>query len=285
VFEILSSLSGTLKKGFFQIPGTIKPLFTEKDMGILELFSLKGRAGYVTGSASGIGRSIAKGLTEAGARVAIVDIDFEKAQKTAQDLVANGCDCLAIHADVTKKRQIQDIVNKVLERWGRLDIVVNNAGKCLNVPAEEMTEEQWKDGIDLNLKAVFLSSQAAGKVMIKQRSGSIVNIASMSGLIVNYPQPQVSYNASKAGVIMMTKSMAAEWAQYGVRVNSISPGYTDTDLLKPGKDLHPIWKDRTPMKRFAEPEEMQGAAIYLASEASRFVTGCNLVVDGGYTLW
>lgn len=251
----------------------------------MDLFSLKGRTGYVTGGARGIGRSIAMGLAEAGASVAIVDIDFAEAQRTAQELTGLGYDCFTIHTDVTQGVQVHDMVEKVLQRWGRLDIAVNNAGKCLNVLAEEMTEEQWDTVIDLNLKGVFLTSQAAGRVMIKQRSGSIINIASMSARIVNHPQPQVSYNASKSGVVMVTKSMAVEWAKYGVRVNSISPGYTRTELVMGVKDLHSRWVEMTPMKRLAEPDEMKGAALYLASEASRFVTGHDLVVDGGFTLW
>ncbi|MBA7525821.1 Galactitol 2-dehydrogenase [subsurface metagenome] len=254
-------------------------------MGILDLFSLKTKTGYVTGGARGIGRSIAMGLAEAGARVTIVDINFTEAQKTAQELAGLGFDCFAIHADVTQKEQVLVMVDKILQRWGRLDIAVNNAGKVLNVSAEEMTEEQWDAVINLNLKGVFLTSQAAGNVMIKQKSGSIINIASMSAHIVNHPQPQVAYNASKAGVVMVTKSMAAEWAGYGVRVNSISPGYTGTELVMKMKDLHGRWEEMTPMKRLAEPDEIMGAAVYLASEASCFVTGHDLVVDGGFTLW
>ncbi len=254
-------------------------------MRILDLFSLKGKIGYVTGAARGIGRSIASGLAEAGACMAIVDIDFQGAQKTAEELVGLGYNCFAIPADVTKREQVHNIVEKILHRWGRLDIAVNNAGKCLNVPADEMTEEQWDAIIDLNMKGVFLTSQAAGRVMIKQKSGSIINIASMSGQIVNYPQPQVAYNASKAGVVMLTRSMAVEWVQYNVRVNSISPGYTKTELVMKMKDLHTRWSEMTPMKRLAEPDELKGAAVFLASEASSFITGHNLVVDGGYTLW
>lgn len=251
----------------------------------MDLFNLKGKNGYVTGGARGIGRSIATGLLEAGARVAIVDIDFEEAQKTAQELTSRGYESFAIHADVTQKEQVHAMVEEIINRWSRLDIAVNNAGKCVNVPAEQMTEEQWDTVIDLNLKGVFLSAQAAGKVMIKQRSGSIINIASMSARIVNHPQPQVAYNASKSGVIQLTKSLAVEWAPYGVRVNSISPGYTETELVMKMKELHSRWIEMTPMKRLARPEEIKGAAVYLASEAASFVTGSDLVVDGGFTLW
>ncbi len=254
-------------------------------MGILDLFSLKGKSAYVTGSARGIGKSIAFGLAEAGARVAVVDIDGETAEKTAGEITAAGYESFSLRIDVTRKDQVSDMVREVVRRWGRLDVAVNNAGKCLNAPGEKMTEEEWDGVIDLNLKGVFLTTQAAGVAMIEQRAGSIINIASMSGQIVNHPQPQVAYNASKAGVIMLTRSLAAEWAPHNVRVNSISPGYTGTELTLRMGNLFPKWIEFTPMKRLAEPDEMQGAAVYLASEASRFVTGHDLVVDGGYTLW
>jgi NAD(P)-dependent dehydrogenase (short-subunit alcohol dehydrogenase family) len=254
-------------------------------MGVLDLFRLDGRCGFVTGAARGIGQSIAQGLTEAGAKVAIVDIDLDGAEITESKLVKLGYECFAIHVDVTQKKQVRDMVDKFVKRWGRLDFAVNNAGRCINAPAEQMTEQQWEAVIDLNLKGVFLCAQAAGKVMIRQRSGSIINIASMSAQIVNHPQPQVAYNASKAGVIQLTKSMAVEWAKYSVRVNSISPGYTRTDLLMGMKEFHSLWIEMTPMKRLGEPEEMKGAAVFLASDASSFVTGSDLVVDGGYTLW
>jgi NAD(P)-dependent dehydrogenase (short-subunit alcohol dehydrogenase family) len=254
-------------------------------MGILELFSLEGKAAFVTGAARGIGRALAQGLAEAGARVAIVDIDEGSAHRTSEELVSLGFESMAICVDVTRKDQVSGMVAQVLAQWGRLDIAVNNAGTCRNVPAEEMSEDDWDVVVDLDLKAVFLCAQAAGKVMIGQKSGSIINIASMSAKIVNFPQPQASYNAAKAGVVHLTRSMAAEWAQHGVRVNSISPGYTATDLLRPAQRLHPTWIGLTPMKRFAEPWELAGIAVYLASDAACFCTGSDMVVDGGYSLY
>ncbi|MFW6138203.1 MAG: SDR family oxidoreductase [Spirochaetota bacterium] len=254
-------------------------------MKLLDMFSLKGRSGYVTGAARGIGRSIAEGLAEAGARVAVVDIDYEGAKNTSLRLKEQGCQAFAVQADVTDKHQVQHMVDKIIQRWGRLDIGVNNAGRVINEPAERMSEAQWDAVIDLNLKGVFLTAQAAGKVMIRQKSGSIINIASMSARVVNHPQPQVAYNASKAGVIMVTKSLALEWVSYGVRVNSISPGYISTALLGTMEDLHKKWIDNTPMKRLGEPDELKGLAVYLASDASSFMTGSDLVIDGGFTLW
>jgi NAD(P)-dependent dehydrogenase (short-subunit alcohol dehydrogenase family) len=239
--------------------------------GILELFSLKGRNAFVTGAARGIGRGIARGLAEAGARVALVDRDGEAARGAAGELAGEGLECLALESDVTRKDQVEAAIEEILRRWGRLDIAVNNAGICHNVPAERMSEQEWDRVLDIDLRAVFLCAQAAGRRMIAQGSGSIINIASMSAQVVNFPQPQAAYNAAKAGVVQLTRSLAAEWASQGVRVNSISPGYVNTGLLEPVKSLHPQWRQLTPQKRFGEPWEIAAAAVYLASEAARWV--------------
>jgi len=253
--------------------------------GILDRFSLKGRTALVTGAARGIGLGIARGLAEAGARVAIVDRDGETARGAARELAADGLECLALEADVTRRGEVEAAIEALLERWGALHIEVNNAGICHNAPSADLAEPDWDRVLELDLKAVFLCAQAAGRRMIVQGWGSIINIASMSGQIVNFPQPQAAYNTAKAGVVQLTRSLAAEWAPYGVRVNSISPGYVNTDLLKPARRLHPQWLERTPQKRFGEPWEIAGAAVYLASEAASYCTGTDLVVDGGYTLW
>ena len=171
---------------------------------------------------------------------------------------------------------------EMAEEMGRIDIAFCNAGISINVPAEEMTYEQWRKVIDINLTGVFLTATAAGRYMIRQGGGSIINTASMSGHIVNIPQPQVAYNASKAGVIMLTKSLAVEWADKNVRVNSISPGYIMTDLIR-GHELIPRWTELSPSSRMGNPEELQGVALYLASDASSFTTGSDFVVDGAYT--
>jgi NAD(P)-dependent dehydrogenase (short-subunit alcohol dehydrogenase family) len=253
--------------------------------GILERFSLKGRSAFVTGAARGIGRGIARGLAEAGSRVALVDLDGEGSRAAARELASEGLECLALQADVSRGEQVEAFVEEILRRWGRLDVAVANAGICHNVPAEKMSEPEWNRVLDIDLRAVFLCDQAAGRRMIAQGSGSIINIASMSAQVVNFPQPQAAYNAAKAGVVQLTRSLAAEWARHGVRVNSISPGYVDTELLAPGKHLHPQWIQLTPQKRFGQPLEIAGAAVFLASEAASFCTGADLVMDGGYTLW
>ena len=258
---------------------------------ILERFRLDGRVALVTGGGQGIGRAYAHALGEAGAAVAVVDISTSHAQAVAGELNAKGIDALPITADVTVEAQVRAMVQAVLDRWGRLTIAVNNAGIGLWAAAEEMTKEQWDRVIALNLTAVFLCAQAEGRVMLEAGYGKIINTASMSGHIVNTPQRQVAYNASKAGVIHLTRSLAAEWAPRGVRVNSISPGYTRTLLVDrlletpEGREMAPQWMKLTPMGRFCEVTDLQGAVVYLAAEVSDFMTGHDMVIDGGYCTW
>ena len=256
-------------------------------MGIIEKMRLDGKSIFVTGGARGIGKSVAEAFAEAGANVAIVDIDLAEAQVTADEIAKNnGVKTIAIKTDVTNPEEVEAMVQQVVENFGKLDVAFCNAGICINVPAEEMTLAQWQKVIDINLTGVFLTSQAAGKVMLKQGSGSIINTASMSGHIVNVPQPQCAYNASKAGVIQLTKSMAIEWAKTGVRVNSLSPGYIGTDLVMndPGlKSLISKWEDLSPMGRIGRPEELQSICVYLAGDTSTFTTGSDFIVDGAFS--
>ncbi|WP_110928745.1 SDR family oxidoreductase [Bacillus massiliglaciei] len=256
-------------------------------MGIIEKMRLDEKKIFVTGGARGIGKSVATAFCEAGADVAIVDLDIEEAQKTAEELKENhGVQAIAIKADVTKPEDVNGMIDQILKAFGRIDVAFCNAGICLNVPAEEMTFEQWKKVIDINLTGVFLTAQAAGKVMIKQGGGSIINTASMSGHIVNVPQPQCSYNASKAGVIQLTKSLAVEWAQKNVRVNCISPGYMGTELTLNSPSLQPLieqWNQMAPLKRMGRPEELQSICVYLAGDTSSFTTGSDFVIDGAFT--
>lgn len=256
-------------------------------MGIIEKMRLDGKKIFVTGGARGIGKSVATAFAEAGADLAIVDIDMEEAKRTAAELESNiGVQAIAIKADVTKQADVDAMIDQVLDAYGRLDVAFCNAGICLNVPAEEMTYEQWRKVIDINLSGVFLTAQAAGKVMLKQGGGSIINTASMSGHIVNVPQPQSSYNASKAGVIQLTKSLAVEWATRNVRVNCISPGYIGTELTLNSPDLQPLikqWNEMAPLKRMGKPEELQSICVYLAGDTSSFTTGSDFVVDGAFT--
>lgn len=257
-------------------------------MGILEKMRLDGKKGFVTGGAQGIGKSAALALMEAGADLAIVDLDIEKARKTAAELTsATGRSAFAVQTDVTRPDQVNAMIETVLREFGELNFAFCNAGICINAPAEEMTYEQWKKVIDINLTGIFLTAQAAGKQMLRQeKGGSIINTASMSGHIVNWPQPQCAYNASKAGVIMLTKSLAVEWATRNVRVNCISPGYIGTDLINNSEPLKPLiaqWNQAAPLHRLGKPEELQAAVVYLAGDAGSFTTGSDFVIDGAFT--
>jgi len=263
---------------------------TTQNLSIQNLFRLEGKKAIVTGSGGGIGGAIAKGMAEFGVDIALFDINLENITNLKRNLEENfSIKTLAIPVDVCRSEQVKKAVKRVYEEFGRIDILVNCHGIGQWSPSEEMKEEDWRRMLDVNLTGVFLMCQAVGRVMINQRYGKIINIASMSGSIVNKPQPQAHYNASKAGVIMLTKSLAAEWARYNINVNSISPGYTLTplveDLLKQRPQYADLWKPLVPMGRFAKPEDIVGAVIFLASDAASYITGHDLVVDGGYTIW
>jgi NAD(P)-dependent dehydrogenase (short-subunit alcohol dehydrogenase family) len=258
-------------------------------MGIMEKFDLKGRCAIVTGAAKGLGKAMAEALADAGASIIIADIDVDTAEMTAGQLVERGTHAIVVKTDVTEKKDCDLLVEASLEKFGSIDILVNNAGICVHEKAEEMSYNDWKKVMDVNINGVFLLSQAVGKMMIRQKKGSIINISSMSGIIVNTPQCQCAYNTSKAGVIMLTKSLAAEWIEHNIRVNAIAPGYMKTELTRPyfeeNSDMVKRWLDFLPAKRPGDPEELGGLVVYLASDASSYTTGGVFVVDGGYTLW
>ena len=249
-------------------------------------FSLDGRTALVTGGNQGLGRAFAFGLAEAGARVAIAGRSEEKNSATAGDAAAVGYQFVAITADITDDVQVQRMTAKALESLGRIDILVNNAGVCYHRAAFEVTDAEWASVFDLNVRALWNVSRAVGAHMRDAGGGSIINIGSISGLIVNRPQWQPAYNASKAAVHQLTKSLAAEWAPFGVRVNALAPGYVKTEMA-PVDDprYRPRWVEDAPMQRAAVPDELGPSIVYLASDASSFMTGSVLVVDGGYTLF
>ncbi|HTY81655.1 MAG TPA: SDR family oxidoreductase [Dehalococcoidales bacterium] len=254
-------------------------------MTVKNLFDISGKKALVTGAGRGIGKVLAIALAEAGCDVAVLEIDKKTAEETAAEIKKMGRKSVGIAVDVTKKDQIDSAFAKTVKELNGLDICLNNAGICFHVAAEEMTEADCDRELDVNLKGVFLCSQAASKTMIPQKSGSIISIASMSATAVNVPQKQAIYNASKAGVAMLTKCLAYEWAQYGSRVHSISPGYIKTQMtLATMTKNFPLWESLTPIGRLGIPEDLRGAVIYLASEGSSFVTGHDLIVDGGYTI-
>jgi NAD(P)-dependent dehydrogenase (short-subunit alcohol dehydrogenase family) len=255
-------------------------------MSILDRFSLKGHTALVTGGGRGIGASLAFALAEAGADVAIADLDPATAAETSEAIKKLGVRSLAVQVEVTRADSVTAMVKSVLNAWGRLDVAVNSAGVAKRSPAEDMSEEDWDFVVDIDLKGIFLCTREEAKAMLKQGSGSIINIASMSGQIVNRPQQHAHYNAAKAGVIQYSRTCAAEWANRGVRVNTLSPGHTISPMTAGSMDaMSATWLANTPMGRLGKPEDLQGAVVYLASDASSYVTGHDLVVDGGYTLW
>ena len=255
-------------------------------MSVLDMFSLSGKVSVVTGGNRGIGRALATALAEAGSDIVLLVRDREGTPAAVTELEALGVSVLAVTADVSQPAQVQRALDEVLSRLGQVDVLVNNAGTCIHRPALEVTEEEWRFVMDVNVDGVWHCSQAFGRHMVAQRSGVIVNIGSISGQIVNRPQWQPAYNASKAAVHQLTKSLAAEWAPYGVRVNALAPGYIKTEMAPVDEpQFRQHWIEDAPMRRYAVPAELGPSVVFLASDASSFMTGSVLVVDGGYTIF
>lgn len=251
-------------------------------MSVREMFDLTGRVAAVTGGARGIGRACADALQEMGCKLALIDILEDRARQSAEEM---GNVTLPVACDCTNKAQVMEAFAQIKGHFGRLDVLVNSAGLCIWARGEEMAEDEWDKVLNINLKGTLFACQAAAGIMIPQGSGSIINIASMSAHIVNRPQTQVAYNSSKAAVVHLTRSLAVEWAQHKVRVNSISPGYTLSELTKQFPEYFDGWMPYIPMGRMAEPEELVGAVVYLASDAASYTTGHDMIIDGGYTCW
>lgn len=252
------------------------------------LFDLSGEVALVTGAGSGIGQRIAIGLAQCGADVALLDRRGDDGlAQTAAAVAAAGRRSIAIAADVTDADALAGAVGRTEAELGALTLAVNAAGIANANPAEAMEEAQFQTMIDINLKGVFLSCQAEARAMLAHGKGAIVNIASMSGVIVNRGLMQCHYNASKAGVIHMSRSMAMEWVGRGIRVNTISPGYTATPMNTRPEMTHQtrLFEEQTPMGRTAHVDEMVGPAVFLLSRAASFVTGVDLLVDGGFCCW
>jgi NAD(P)-dependent dehydrogenase (short-subunit alcohol dehydrogenase family) len=252
---------------------------------MLPSFRLDDQVALVTGAASGIGREIALGLAESGADVGCVDLG--DASGTVADIEALGRRAVAVAADVTDPDSVTAAVDAVEASLGPLRLAVNSAGIANAAPAEDMPLEQFKKVLDVNLNGVFLCCQAEGRALLRNGGGSVVNIASMSGVIVNRDLLQVHYNASKAAVIHLSKSLAMEWADRGIRVNSISPGYTATPMNTRPEVAEQVkrFEADTPLGRMASPTELVGPAVFLLSEAASFCTGVDLIVDGGFVCW
>jgi NAD(P)-dependent dehydrogenase (short-subunit alcohol dehydrogenase family) len=256
-------------------------------MTVLDRFRLDGQVALVTGARKGIGKACAKGLGEAGARVAISSRLPLEAEEAAAQLRAQGLDVIAVPGDVTSYEDVQAMASTVEAHLGPIDILVNNAGTVVHCPSLEVSPESWRSVLSVNLDAVWFCSQVVGNTMVRRGRGAIVNIGSISGIIVNRPQWQPAYNASKAAVHQLTRSLAGEWANYGVRVNALALGYVSTDMT--GEIVDPDrkrwWLQDVPMQRMAATEEVAPAVVFLASAASSFMTGSVMVLDGGYTVW
>jgi NAD(P)-dependent dehydrogenase (short-subunit alcohol dehydrogenase family) len=250
-------------------------------------FRLDHRTALVTGAASGIGRAIAIGIAESGANVACFDLPGPGLDQVCEQIQAAGVRAIPVPGDVTDAGSTVDAVRHAQSSLGALTLAVNSAGIANAAPAETMSREQWQRVIDVNVTGVFLSCQAEGRAMLDNGGGSIVNIASMSGTIVNRDLLQVHYNASKAAVIHLSKSLAMEWAGRGIRVNCISPGYTATPMNRRPEVAEQVkrFEADTPLGRMAEPDELAGPAVFLLSDAASFCTGVDLIVDGGFVCW
>ena len=249
-------------------------------------FDLTGRTALVTGGNQGLGRAFAFGLAQAGAQVAISGRNAERNTHTVAEAKAEGLEIHPITADITAQADVDRMTAEAIAALGHLDILVNNAGTCYHAESWDVTEQQWDDVFDLNVKALWACSLAAGKHMRERKSGSIINIGSMSGMIVNRPQWQPAYNASKAAVHHLTKSLAAEWGPLGIRVNALAPGYCKTEMAPVDRpEFKQHWIDDAPLLRYAMPEEIAPSVVFLASDAASFITGSVLVADGGYTVW
>jgi NAD(P)-dependent dehydrogenase (short-subunit alcohol dehydrogenase family) len=255
-------------------------------VAVLDAFDLTGKTAVVTGGNTGLGEAFARALVEAGAGVALAARTRERSERVAEEISEETGKAIAVDLDVTDPEQVDRMIEEVTERLGPVDILVNSAGVCYHRPAAEVPQEEWHDVFDVNVHGLWHCAQRVGRRMIEEGGGNIINIGSISAMIVNRPQWQPAYNASKAAVHQLTKSLAAEWAPHNVRVNALAPGYVKTAMAPVDEPrFYRYWIEDAPMQRYAMPEELGPSIVYLASDASSFMTGSVLVVDGGYTLF
>ncbi len=252
----------------------------------MELFDLAGKVSVVTGASSGLGVQFAKALARQGADLAIVARRAEKLEGLSKEINSMGRRCMAVKCDVTIESEIKAAVERIVDEYGKIDILVNNAGVAEVSPAEQHTNEQWDRVLDTNLKGVFIFARETGKIMIRQKYGRVINITSMYGHIANTVSSNVSYHASKGAVVNLTRALAAEWAKHNITVNAIGPGFFASEMtegLVEDKQFVDFVKFRCPAGRVGKPGELDGALVYLASDASSYTTGQTIFVDGGWT--
>jgi len=250
------------------------------------MFELNKKIAIVTGARRGMGKTHALILAKAGAKVVVSDISLEDCEKVVEEIKKEGGEALAIKCDVSKKKEVDEMIEKTIEKFGKVDILVNNAGICQFKPFLELTEEEWERTLDINLKGYFFCAQAAAREMAKQKSGVIVNIASVvMGQIGMGMAGLAHYSASKGGIVALTKTLALELAPLGIRVNAISPGVIDTPMVASVK-LDPKATEgilaQIPLRRMGRPEEISNTVLFLASDESSYITGATIVVDGGW---
>ena len=250
------------------------------------MFDLKNKVVIITGARRGMGRSHALKLAEAGAKVVVADISKEDCQKVADEIQKNKGEAISVKCDVSKKEEVENMVGQAIDKWGKVDVLVNNAGVIKFKPFIELTEEEWDRTLDVNLKGYFLCAQAAAKEMIKKKSGIIINIASVEmGQVGNGMPNIVDYCASKGGVVAMTEALTVELAPYNIRVNAISPGAIETPMSEAAKENPQLLEQvlaKIPMRRMGKPEEVSNLVLFLASDESSYINGSTIVIDGGW---
>jgi len=252
-------------------------------MSVLDRFRLDGKSTIVTGGSKGIGKAIATALADAGASVVIANRTPETGQEAAAEIRSEtGGTVTAVRADVTDEASVEELVDRTLEEFGGLDVLVNNAGIAIGEKAENKSREDWERTIETNLTGVFLCSKHGGRAMMDDGGGSIVTVSSLNAFVAEEHVPHVDYHASKGGVEALTRQLASEWGEHDIRVNTLAPGFVQTELSSDDTEVNETRRSRIPLGEIATPDDLVGAAVFLASDASRYVSGTTLLVDGGY---
>ena len=256
-------------------------------MSVKQLLDLTGRVAIITGGSIGLGRQMAEGLAEMGANLVLCARQAERCQEAAEELQHLGIKAMSLACDVRSQASVQELVEATISQFGKIDILINNAGISWGAPVEEMRLDDWKKVIETNLTGSFLCAQAVGRIMIRQGRGKIINIASVAGLGGAPPElPAIGYHASKGGVISFTKDLACKWAVHNIQINAIAPGWFPTHMSSRVIERHKeLFLSHIPSRRFGNEHDLKGAAVFLASDAANYVTGHVLVVDGGQTAW